>query len=78
MVLRVTPEDFVSRLAATTRRNGSTATRPVEELLPDLKLPAPPSPAVDSAVPQDSSARDSAPSEPRRNDPLAPIFPNRR
>ncbi len=78
VVLRVTPDDFVSRLAATTRRNGSATTRPVEELLPDLKLPAPPPAAVDSAVPQDSARRDSAPSEPRSTDPLAPIFPNRR
>ncbi len=76
VVLRVTPDDFVSRLAATTRRTGGGSTRPVEELLPDLKLPAPPPPAVDSSL-RDSALGDSVP-EPRTSDPLAPIFPNRR
>jgi hypothetical protein len=78
VVLRVTPEDFVSRLAASARPAGVPSRRPVEELLPDLKLPVPPAPAVDSAAARDSSARDSTPAEPRSSDPLAPIFPNRR
>ena len=78
VVLRVAAEDFVSRLASSARPAESARPRPVEALLPDLKLPVPPAPAVDSAAARDSAASDSAPAEPRTTDPLAPIFPNRR
>jgi hypothetical protein len=78
VVLRVKAEDFVSRLAASARPADVPNRRPVEELLPDLKLPVPPAPAVDSAAARDSAASDSTPAEPRSTDPLAPIFPNRR
>ena len=78
VVLRVTAQDFVSRLAASARPAEVPNRRPVEELLPDLKLPVPPAPAVDSAAARDSAASDSTPAEPRSTDPLAPIFPNRR
>jgi hypothetical protein len=74
----VRAEDFVSRLAASARPADVPNRRPVEELLPDLKLPVPPAPAVDSAAARDSAASDSTPAEPRSTDPLAPIFPNRR
>ena len=78
VVLRVTAEDFVSRLASTARPTEAPSRKPVEALLPDLKLPVPPAPAVDSTAARDSAASDSTPAEPRNTDPLAPIFPNRR